>query len=59
PSRAGPSPVNGTLLNGGTGSDDDILIVKCGGCAASNILTLPKDCWYVVFRGIGVGVQRT
>jgi len=51
PPITGPSLVTGMLLNSGTASDDDLLIVKCGGCSASNVLILPKDCWYIVFCG--------
>ena len=58
PPVAGDSPVNGTLLNGGTSSTDDILIIKCGHCTTTNVVSLAKDCWYVIFRGVGVGVQR-
>jgi len=45
------------LLNGGTSSDEDILVIKCGGCSAKNLVPVGKDVWYVVFCGVGVGVQ--
>ena len=58
PPIAGDSPVNSILINGGTSTTDDILIVKCGQCAILNVISMAKDCWFVIFRGLGVGVQR-
>lgn len=58
PAVAGSNPCYGTLLNGGTSSDEDILVIQCGGCSAKNLVPLGKDVWYAVFCGVGVGVQQ-
>lgn len=58
PTVAGIKPSYGTLLNGGTSSDEDILVIECGSCSAKNLVLLGKDAWYAVFCGIGVGVQN-
>ena len=58
PRTAGDSAVNSVLVNGGTSTTDDVLVVKCGQCSTLNVISLAKDCWYVIFRGLGVGVQR-
>ena len=55
-----PPPVDGILLSGGTGTNDDILVIGCGNCAARNVVETMKDYYYVVFKGRGaVGVFRS
>ena len=58
PQVAGANPCHGKLINGGTSGDDDIMVIQCSGCGANNLIPLSKDVWYVVFCGVGVGVQR-
>ena len=55
-----PPPVDGTLLSGGTGTNDDILVIACGNCEARNLVETTKDYYYVVFKGRdAVGVYRS
>ena len=55
-----PPPVNGQLIGGGTGVNDDLLVIACGNCEARNLVETSKDSYYVVFKGKGgVGIYRT
>jgi len=55
-----PSPVQGHLIGGGTGSNDDLLVISCGHCEAHNLVETSKDYFYVVFKGKGgVGIYRS
>jgi len=49
PPITGDSPVNGVLINRGTSTTDDILIIKCRQCSTLNVILTAKDCWYVIF----------
>ena len=60
PTNLPPPPVDGTLLSGGTGTNDDILVIACGHCEARNVVETTKDYYYVVFKGRGaIGVYRS
>ena len=55
-----PPPIDGILLSGGTGANNNILVIGCGNCAARNVMEMMKDYYYVVFKGWGaVGVFRS
>ncbi|EDR05735.1 uncharacterized protein LACBIDRAFT_302399 [Laccaria bicolor S238N-H82] len=60
PTTPPPPPVDGILLSGGTGTNDEILVIACGNCTARNVVEMVKDYYYVVFKGRGaVGVFRS
>lgn len=58
--RVPPPPVQGHLVGGGTGTNDDLLVIECGHCDARNLVETSKDCYYVVLKGKGgVGIYRS